>query len=227
MGDVQLTIGRHEGNDIVLPATYGTASNQHAQITSMNDGQTFIITDVGSKNGTWVNDRRITTKSISPEDEVRFGSHVYGKEDLWLAIRKKFYKNKTDFTAEYQNVMRSFQEYEGRKEGIYKNSPTPMYIRFGLTAIVILILFILPDDILDPNMRYPIIIGVGLLATFIATNYTKTQSQKSQALDQLKNEYDNLLICPKCNYPLLSKGGYHYWKGRKTCVSPKCNATYT
>ena len=50
------TIGRQAGNDICIPEQH--VSRQHAVI-NYRDG-IFMITDLGSANGTFVNDRQLT-----------------------------------------------------------------------------------------------------------------------------------------------------------------------
>src|SRR5450432_735297 len=51
----EVTIGRVQGNDIVLPK--GNVSKRHARIV-LKDGK-FIIVDLKSTNGTYVNGRKI------------------------------------------------------------------------------------------------------------------------------------------------------------------------
>jgi pilus assembly protein CpaF len=53
----ELTVGRVQGNDIVLAKR--NVSKQHARLT-MKDDQA-IVADLGSTNGTWVNGRKITS----------------------------------------------------------------------------------------------------------------------------------------------------------------------
>ncbi|MBX5492722.1 MAG: FHA domain-containing protein, partial [Chloroflexi bacterium] len=49
------TIGRVSGNDIILPET--GVSRQHARIEY--DGTRLVVVDLGSLNGTYVNDERV------------------------------------------------------------------------------------------------------------------------------------------------------------------------
>ncbi len=62
------TIGRQAGNDICIPEQH--VSRQHAVI-NYRDG-IFMITDLGSANGTFVNDRQLTEPfPLASGDEVR------------------------------------------------------------------------------------------------------------------------------------------------------------
>ena len=54
-----VTIGREEG-DIVLGSDTA-ASRLHAQVTLDDDGKVFVE-DLGSTNGTWVNQHRVGRK---------------------------------------------------------------------------------------------------------------------------------------------------------------------
>ena len=61
-------IGRADTNDIVVPAA--SISREHAELTI--EAQGITIRDLGSANGTWVNERRVDENvSISPGDTLR------------------------------------------------------------------------------------------------------------------------------------------------------------
>jgi serine/threonine protein kinase len=53
------------GNDIEI-------SRRHARITREPDGR-FVIEDLGSTNGTFVNGERVTTRALSPHDVIEMG----------------------------------------------------------------------------------------------------------------------------------------------------------
>lgn len=62
------TIGRMENNDICIPEQH--VSRQHAVI-NYRDG-VFVLTDLGSANGTFVNDRRLDAPfPLASGDEIR------------------------------------------------------------------------------------------------------------------------------------------------------------
>lgn len=65
------TIGRHPGNHIPLGDT--TVSAQHAAIRV--DGDRYLIADVGSFNGTYVNRQPVDQAELRDGDEIWIGRH--------------------------------------------------------------------------------------------------------------------------------------------------------
>ena len=63
-------IGRDASNPIPLDRDT-TASRRHAQIS--DQGGVFLIQDLGSSNGTYVNGAKITETQLSPGDEIAIG----------------------------------------------------------------------------------------------------------------------------------------------------------
>ena len=69
----ELSVGRVQGNDLLLPK--GNVSKQHAKVF-LRDGR-FIVTDLNSTNGTYVNRRRIQqATAISDGDRIYIGDFV-------------------------------------------------------------------------------------------------------------------------------------------------------
>jgi pSer/pThr/pTyr-binding forkhead associated (FHA) protein len=71
IGDTFL-IGRQESNDIVIDSL--AASSRHAKIESIGDE--FLLIDLQSENGSFVNDRRIKTHWLNDGDSVAIGKHT-------------------------------------------------------------------------------------------------------------------------------------------------------
>lgn len=71
--DDELTIGRAEGNKLVLNDSY--VSQFHARISPK--GQTYVVEDMGSTNGTYLNKRRLTAPAeLARGDRVKVGKTV-------------------------------------------------------------------------------------------------------------------------------------------------------
>jgi pilus assembly protein CpaF len=74
----EITIGRVQGNDVILPK--GNVSKRHARIV-LKDGK-FIIVDLKSTNGTYVNGRKITSPLVVKEsDKIYIGDFILGVEE--------------------------------------------------------------------------------------------------------------------------------------------------
>ncbi len=66
----QITVGRGEDNDVVIPESF--VSHHHAVL--FRRGSQYVIEDLGSRNHTYVNDQLLTGKAyIKPGDTIRIG----------------------------------------------------------------------------------------------------------------------------------------------------------
>ena len=75
----EVTIGRVQGNDIILPK--GNVSKRHSRIV-LKDNR-FIVVDLKSTNGTYVNGRKITSPLVvKPGDKVYIGDFIITVEGL-------------------------------------------------------------------------------------------------------------------------------------------------
>lgn len=72
----QLTIGRRDSNDIVIENV--SVSGKHAKVDSIRNG--FRLMDLNSTNGTFINDKMITTHVLEHGDIISIGKHrlVFG-----------------------------------------------------------------------------------------------------------------------------------------------------
>ncbi len=67
-----ITIGRNDDNGIVIDNL--AVSSYHAKIDRV--GSEYIVTDLQSTNGTFVNDQKIVTHKLSHGDNIIIGKHV-------------------------------------------------------------------------------------------------------------------------------------------------------
>lgn len=66
----EFIIGREKNTDLVLPATL--VSRRHASVRW--SGEHYVIKDLGSSNGTFVNGQRITEHTLAPGDKIAIGT---------------------------------------------------------------------------------------------------------------------------------------------------------
>jgi hypothetical protein len=70
-------LGRGSGSDVILQDSQ--ASRQHAEIS--RQGDQYVIRDLGSTNGTFVNDERVVgSRPLRPGDRIRIGDTVLAYE---------------------------------------------------------------------------------------------------------------------------------------------------
>ncbi len=67
-----IAIGRHESNDLHFESR--TVSNYHAEI--LEDDGKLVVRDLGSTNGTHVNDESVRRHVLTDGDRIRVGSHT-------------------------------------------------------------------------------------------------------------------------------------------------------
>jgi pSer/pThr/pTyr-binding forkhead associated (FHA) protein len=72
LGEYVVSIGR--ANDCTVVLADPNVSRHHAEVRPSGDG--FVVVDLGSTNGTKVNDARVAEHQLRDGDEVRFGNTV-------------------------------------------------------------------------------------------------------------------------------------------------------
>jgi predicted component of type VI protein secretion system len=67
-----MTVGRNQDNDIVIDNL--AVSGFHARIDKTGDN--YILTDLQSTNGTFVNDKKIISQKLQHKDKMTIGKHM-------------------------------------------------------------------------------------------------------------------------------------------------------
>jgi len=75
LGGAYWTFGRSDGNTVVLPDCW--ISRHHAMVQRMDGGEFYLI-DLGSRNGTFVNGRRVSVPALLRDGDVI----TFGQTDL-------------------------------------------------------------------------------------------------------------------------------------------------
>ena len=66
-------VGRDQSADLVIPRS--TISRQHSRLR--RDGSAWWVEDMGSTNGTFVNESRISERKLIDGDQIRFGDTIF------------------------------------------------------------------------------------------------------------------------------------------------------
>ncbi len=104
---LSLTIGRHKNNDVVVENL--AVSGHHAKIDSVGDG--FVLIDLQSKNGSFVNEEIINTHWLKNGDVINIGKHSlvfsYTKdEQIPASGTDKIDKTMVMDTSQYRSMVK-------------------------------------------------------------------------------------------------------------------------
>ncbi|MFD1145447.1 FHA domain-containing protein [Larkinella insperata] len=79
-------IGRKSDNEIIL--SNGKISGQHARLVQCTESS-FVLEDLASKHGTFVNDIRISRKVVGQDDKICFADEEYTVKQLLVLLVDK------------------------------------------------------------------------------------------------------------------------------------------
>ena len=93
IGGPEISIGRQSDSIIQTPPTSGAVSKHHAVVRRGVEGKYEVI-DAGSKNGTFINNEKVTGKQVlSPGERLRLGSGSNGVEFIVKEENEKIINN--------------------------------------------------------------------------------------------------------------------------------------
>ena len=194
-----IKLGRSSENTLVV--SYPKISSKHCQIRKVGEGE-FIIEDLGSTNGTFVNGRRIKQTMIKPDDELKLADMVMDAKLVLLVFDLKSDAEKIDYAglekqaaikAEFLSLKKVYEKYVSDKKKIMMGSSlTTTGLRAGLSLIPF----------------------VGNALGIVATGMTGNVQAKIYELDEkFKKEY----ICPVC-FRFLGNEPFDNLEKRGTCI---------
>jgi len=218
---MKVSLGRSSECDIVFDDP--TISKMHAVI-NMEYYDDLSIEDRESKNGTFINDRKIKKAKLKETDDLRLGEFRVDMGRLLGRIFDKFRDSKVDFAREYEEMLINFKEYQKEKDRLSNPPKAALYIRLGAALSVAVVLIFYPKLIPNEKIRYGMMMSVGIVS-ILGSLMGPTVAKRNELLDNLRLKYEDVLVCPKCKTKLISNG-YTFIKGRKRCVNDKCNAIY-
>lgn len=121
--EAQLTVGRNEGNDIVIP--HDSMSGTHAALTLQEDGS-YVLSDQGSTNGTFIDGEQIVERVLTDGADILFGQvgAVYAHPEMADVSLEEFEEPVEEAAAEPSFVNQPLEQ-TGRPANFHSISPFP------------------------------------------------------------------------------------------------------
>jgi pSer/pThr/pTyr-binding forkhead associated (FHA) protein len=232
------TIGRKPNNAIVI--TNPKVSGQHAQLIQCTD-DSFVVEDLDSKNGTFVNGQRIARKVIGKQDTVRLADTDYPVKQLLASLSIKTAEptastqpkrptpqptpdsrqNPLDFTREFADLRQVYDQYPKLRRDCRNREKM---IRTG--SVILSSIVGVSAAVATGGGALPIIhllsgAGLSMLIPTLCSNLLSTDEK----LEIIDKEYREKYRCPNpsCRDPF----GMREWEllaQQKTCR--RCQAVW-
>jgi FOG: FHA domain len=210
-----VNIGKAEENDLVIDNS--SVSRNHARLYT--DGSAgWILEDLNSTNGTFVNEIQILKKNITSSDRIRFGnSDTYSLNDLLHA--------NNNYSEEFEKLKKIYQSYIEEKVKIQSSNQlkTRLFqsLPFALPGIIGVTIGFLGKG--SPEM-----FGISLFITILAPTIgiymgAKQASKVPLQLQILADNFKINYVCPKCG-AFLGEIPWESLANKKQC--PSCKAKW-
>nr|WP_293840547.1 FHA domain-containing protein [uncultured Arsenicibacter sp.] len=215
---ITYTIGRQAQNQLVLAD--GRVSGQHARLIQCSP-ESYILEDLNSKNGTFVNHLRITRKLIDHNDVLRFGDTTTTARELiarYLPLpppaETAAKNNPLDFTADFAALKQVYEQYPQLKRDCRNRE------RMIRTGSVILSSVVSVGAVLGTGGSalafLPVLSSAGL--SILVPTLCSTLLSTDEKLEVIDKEYRERYRCPnpECRLPFYNQE-WEQLARQKTC----------
>lgn len=189
---VTYTLGRDYSDPIAIDDSHSSVSHTHATITV--DGDSWVLNDNDSTNGTYVEEngvfRRYKRVSITPQTWIRLGEE--GHRGYCFKARRVLKPN--NYREDFEEIFAIYREFEETRYKLESNRRTVKFITPVLMCIGLALSFLPPIKDNGMAVRASFMLP-GFLSPFI-------QDLLLRKLELRVRELQDRLICPKCRRPL-------------------------
>jgi hypothetical protein len=194
-----LTIGRAGDNHLVIKVP--SISSRHCAIRKLPD-ESFLIEDLDSSNGTFLNGKRIKQTILKPGDSLTLANYpldvniildLFNSGSLKTGLNYEDYRKQELIFLEFSKLKSVYEEYQKKKRHIMKtNNLKSTGIRAGLSVI-------------------PVVgSALGILSGTITGN---VQADLMELEEDFKRNY----ICPGC-FKFLGAEPFENFEKRGFCL---------
>lgn len=211
-----IKIGKAVDNDFVVDDPH--VSRHHAHLVRQDDA-TWLLEDIGSTNGTYVNGQQIVKKQVALTDRICFG-------DLCVSLADILHKD-NDYSEDFAVLKKVYDGYIETKVKI--QSANQFKVRlfqslpFALPGVIGVAIGFLGKG---STMLFLISLLIVICAPTIGIYLGARQSAKiPQQLQDIANQFKIDYVCPKCGN-FLGEIPWESLKNRKHCPVTSCKAKW-
>ena len=214
----QITLGSRADNDFSYQNP--SVSGYHAVLKIENS--VVIIEDLNSTNGTYINGKPVKESILKSDDKLELGVFEVPVDELFKTINSLELQDKKDFCQEYNDMLANFKNYRKKKIAISTPPKWPIILRVTLT--ILLITAWLMTDTIPRQYLFILTLLIGLTAV-LPSLFMGSATLRNERLDDLKNEYESMLSCPKCKTSMINNS-LSNWETRERCPNEKCDVIF-
>lgn len=210
-----IRLGKATDNEVV--ADHPHVSRHHARLTCDQEGR-LLLEDLGSTNGTFVNDAQVLRKYVVPTDRIRLGD-----ASEWHVSEILKYNN--DYSAEFERLKQVYDQYVDAKVKIQSANQFKtrllQSLPFAIPGIVgVIVGFLGKGSMTWFSVSLLITVCAPLIGIYLgAKQSARTPAQLQALANQFKIDY----VCPKCG-TFLGEVPWESLRNRKQC--PSCKAKW-
>ena len=211
-----IKIGKAVDNNFIVNDPH--VSRHHAQLIHEEEG--WILEDLNSTNGTFVNGVQIVKKYVALTDTIKLG-------DNYVLDISEVLKFNNDYSEEFLALKKVYDNYIQEKVRIQSANQFKTRIfqslPFALPGIIGIIIGFLGE-------RNPLLLVVSLFIAICAPTIGIYLGAKQSAkipllLQDLVNQFKIDYVCPKCG-TFLGEVPWESLRNRKQCPVSSCKAKW-
>lgn len=215
---MKIKIGKSPENDIIVDEP--DVSRFHACLIKHPGTESWMLEDLNSTNGTYVNDIQICKKIIKPDDYIRFGKKCHFSLLQMQQATNNYSEGFAALKLVYENYMNEkvrVQSSNQFKIRIFQSLPLALP---GLIGVVIG--FSGKGSPLLFGLSLSVAVCAPVAGIYLGARQSAQIPLKLQALnDQFKIDY----VCPKCG-TFLGEIPWESLRNRKQCPVSSCKAKW-
>lgn len=194
-----ILIGRSNNNNLIIK--FPNVSSRHCSISLLED-KNWLIEDLDSTNGTFVNGKRIKQGLLKLSDELDLGGflvdvklviNLFEQQPPKVGANYEDLKKQEDIFEEFSKLKDIYHQYQKEKRKIFKTSQLKSTsLRVGLSFIPV----------------------VGVALGILSTGVTGSPQEK---LMELEEDFKKNYVCPGC-LKFLGAEPYENMEKRGFCL---------